>query len=56
NVENNAKRSAEDFQVEQVAIECGPILRRHWARARGMARPIAKRTSHIRVVLTERAG
>ena len=51
NVEHNAKRSAEEFQVEQVVVERGPVLRRHWPRSRGMARPIAKRTSHIRVVL-----
>lgn len=51
NVENNNKQSAEDFRVEQVVIEQGPMMRRHWARSRGMARPVTKRTSHIRVVL-----
>lgn len=51
NAENNAKQSAESFHVEQVIVEQGPMMRRHWARSRGMARPVTKRTSHIRVVL-----
>ncbi len=51
NVEKNAKRSALDFRVDQLAIERGPTMRRFWARSRGMARPIRRRTSHIRVEL-----
>lgn len=50
-VENNAKRSAAEFRVERVLIEQGPVMKRYWARSRGMARPVLKRTSHIRVVL-----
>ncbi len=52
NVENNAKLSAEDFKVAGVWVERGPVLKRYWARARGMARPVRKATSHIRVALT----
>ena len=37
--------------VPEVIIEQGPMMRRHWSRSRGMARPVTKRTSHIRVVL-----
>jgi large subunit ribosomal protein L22 len=51
NAENNAKPSAEDFRVEQVIVEQGPMMRRHWSRSRGMVRPVTKRTSHIRIVL-----
>jgi len=51
NAENNAKQSAEDFRVERVIVEQGPVMRRHWSRSRGMVRPITKRTSHIRIIL-----
>lgn len=51
NVENNAKLSADDFRVESVFIEQGPVMKRFWARSRGMVRPVKKATSHIRVVL-----
>lgn len=51
NVEKNAKRSVQDFKVDQLAIETGPTMRRYWPRSRGMARPIRRRTSHIRVEL-----
>jgi large subunit ribosomal protein L22 len=51
NVEKNAKRSASDFTVDELAIETGPTMRRYWSRSRGMARPVRKRTSHIRVEL-----
>lgn len=50
-VENTAKLSADDFHVEQVLIEQGPVMKRFWSRSRGMARPVLKRTSHIRVIL-----
>ncbi len=53
NIEHNHKLSADAFRVEQVLVEQGPMLRRHWARSRGMARPVAKRTSHIRVILAD---
>ena len=51
--ENNANLSADDFHVENVIIERGPSTSRYWARSRGMARSIERRTSHIRVVLTD---
>jgi len=52
NTENNNKLSAVDFRVENVLIEEGPGMKRYWPRARGMASPIKKRTSHIKVVLS----
>jgi large subunit ribosomal protein L22 len=51
NIENNNKESAEKFRVEQVVIEQGPTRKGYWSRSRGMARPITKRTSHLRIVL-----
>lgn len=53
NAENNAKLSADDFHVENVIVERGPSSRRFWCRSRGMPRPITRRTSHIRVILTD---
>lgn len=53
NAENNAKLSAEDFHVKHVLVEKGPSIRRYWHRSRGMARPISRRTSNIRVVITD---
>ncbi|MBI2438343.1 MAG: 50S ribosomal protein L22 [Lentisphaerae bacterium] len=52
NAENNAKQSAEEFRVERVVVEQGPTMRRFWSRSRGMARPVIRRTSHIRVIIT----
>lgn len=45
--------SGNDFYIEKVAIEQGPAAKRFWPRSRGMARPIIKRTSHIRIVLSD---
>lgn len=56
-VENNHKRSAEEFRVKSVAIDAGPGLKRFWSRSRGMVRPVKKRTSHVKVILeTEQGG
>lgn len=53
NAENNAGLSVDDLVVEKAHIEQGPALKRFWPRARGSASPILRRTSHIRIVLTD---
>ena len=53
NAEHNAGLSADDLVVEKAVVEQGPALKRFWPRARGSASPILKRTSHIRIVLTD---
>ena len=53
NAQNNESLAADALRVKEVAVNVGPSLRRFWARARGMASPIQKRTCHIRVVLTD---
>ena len=53
NAENNAKLSAESLTVKEAIVNPGPTMRRHWARARGSASPIRKRTSHIKITLTD---
>ncbi|MGI6086445.1 MAG: 50S ribosomal protein L22 [Kiritimatiellia bacterium] len=52
-VTNNHKRSAEDFRVVEVIVEQGPYMKRFWSRARGMVRPVRRRTSHIHVILDD---
>lgn len=53
NAENNASLSAENLRVKEAVIEEGPALKRFWPRARGMVSPIRKRTSHVRITLTD---
>jgi len=56
NAENNASLSAEALRVKEASVSVGPVLRRYWPRARGMVSRIARRTSHIRVTLTDEAA
>lgn len=53
NAENNAKLAVDDLKVKEAVVEEGPSIRRFWPRARGMVRPIRRRMSHIRIVLTD---
>ena len=53
NAENNAKLAVDDLRVKEAVIDEGPSQRRYWPRARGMVSPIKRRTSHIRVVVTD---
>ena len=55
NAENNAKLSAEDLRVKEAVVTPGPSLKRFWPRARGSASPILKRTSHIKITLSDEA-
>ena len=54
NAENNAGLSAEDLFVKDVEVNQGPTHRRWWFGPRGMPRPIRRKTSHIKVVLSEK--
>jgi len=42
-----------DYHISRVVVEQGPVMKRFWPRSRGMARPVIKRTSHIRIELAE---
>lgn len=53
NAQNNAKLDPENLWVAKAVVDEGPRLKRHWPRARGMASPIIKRTSHINIVLSD---
>jgi large subunit ribosomal protein L22 len=53
NAQNNAKLAAESLWVKLAVIDEGPQSRRYWPRSRGMARPITRRTCHVKIVLTD---
>ncbi len=53
NAENNHEKSAEVLLVREAVVDTGPTLKRSQPRSRGMARPIRKRMSHIRITLTD---
>jgi large subunit ribosomal protein L22 len=53
NAENNANLKVDGLVVKEAVVGEGPTLRRIMARARGSASRILKRTSHIRIVLTD---
>jgi large subunit ribosomal protein L22 len=54
NAENNASLSADNLFVRLAVVEKGPHMKRFWPRARGSASPILKKTSHVRIVLTDK--
>jgi large subunit ribosomal protein L22 len=53
NAENNNSLNVNDLVVSEAVVGEGPTLKRFQPKARGSAGPIRKRTSHIRVVLTD---
>jgi large subunit ribosomal protein L22 len=53
NAENNANLKPDGLVVKEATVGEGPTLKRIMARARGSASKILKRTSHIRIVLSD---
>jgi len=53
NAENNNNLRREDLIVKEATVGEGPTLKRFQPKARGSAGPIRKRTSHVRIILTE---
>ncbi len=56
NAENNHELDADDLVVARAYADRAPITKRVTPRARGRADVITKRSSHITVVVGERAG
>lgn len=54
NAENNYQMATDDLYIKRIFADEGPTFKRFRARARGMASPILKRTSHITVIVEER--
>lgn len=40
--------------IQELRVECGPTMKRWMPRARGMATPLLKRSSHIKMILGEK--
>ena len=55
NAENNHNMDPEKLYVSETYANPGPIIKRYQPRARGRAYRINKRTSHITIVVKERA-
>lgn len=53
NAENNEDLAADDLFVKTAVVNKGPVMKRFWPRARGMVSPIKRKTSHIRIVLSD---
>src|ERR1700719_1193075 len=53
NAENNNQLRAEKLVVQEATVGEGPTFKRFQPKARGSAGPIRKRTSHIRIMLTD---
>lgn len=53
NAENNHNLNSDQLIVTSAIIEEGPAFRRFRPVARGSAHPIRKRTSHLRIILSE---
>jgi large subunit ribosomal protein L22 len=53
NAENNNNLNVANLVVKEAVVGEGPTLKRSQPKARGSAGPIRKRTSHIRVILTD---
>ncbi len=53
NAENNANLRVEKLVVQEAVVGEGPTMKRSQPKARGSAGPIRKRTSHIRIILSD---
>lgn len=45
----------DNLYIKELLVDKGPTMQRWMPRARGMATPILKRTSHVKLVLEEKA-
>src|SRR4030088_325897 len=53
NAENNANLRVDGLVVKEAVVGEGPTMKRMMARARGSGSRILKRSSHIRIILTD---
>ena len=53
NAENNNNLNAASLVIQEAIVGEGPTFKRSQPKARGSAGPIRKRTSHIRITLTD---
>ena len=53
NAEHNEGGDIDELKVAAICVDCGPLLKRMHARAKGRGNRIVKRTSHITVTVAE---
>jgi large subunit ribosomal protein L22 len=53
NAEHNLGADIDTLKISRIQVDAGPTFKRYKARARGRASDIMKRTSHIRMVLSD---
>lgn len=53
NAEHNEGADIDELKVSAICVNCGPVLKRMHARAKGRGNRIVKRTSHITVTVAE---
>jgi large subunit ribosomal protein L22 len=53
NAEHNKGADIDELKVSAICVDCGPVLKRMHARAKGRGNRIVKRTSHITVTVAE---
>jgi large subunit ribosomal protein L22 len=56
NAENNANLRVDGLVVKEATVGEGPTMKRMMTRARGSGSRILKRSSHIRIILTDEIG
>ncbi len=56
NAEHNYNLKKINLYISEITVDGGPIIKRYRPRARGVAFPIQKKTSHITIKLAEKGG
>ncbi len=56
NAHNNFHIEPENLFISKITVDEGPMQKRWMPRARGVAGPIHKKTSHITLILEEKGG
>lgn len=54
NAVNNAKKSKDSLRIKGIEVWDGPAIKRFHPSTRGRAHPYKKRSSHIKIILTEK--
>jgi len=56
NAEHNDSADIDDLKISEILVDAGPTMKRLRPRARGRADRIIKRTSHLKVTVSETEG
>ena len=56
NAEHNDGADIDDLNISEILVDAGPTMKRLRPRARGRADRIIKRTSHLKVTVSETEG